>query len=142
LSAAVLAPPAASAPLAVYADGGVVRGRAGAYWSVAVRGPAGLEVIARREDARFRTSMEAECAALAEALRHVVGLPPQQVNLFTDCRGLVHSLRRGRPLRTSRRALTRLQAEIVALIAELRRAGHRLSVQWMPREEIVLILGH
>lgn len=136
------APSTQRATLDVYADGGVARGRAGAYWSVAVRGPEGLRVIARREDARFRTSMEAECAALAEALRHVIGLPPQQVNLFTDCRGLVHSLQRGRPLRTSRRALARLQAEIVALIAQLRDAGHGLSVRWMPREEIVLILGH
>jgi ribonuclease HI len=128
--------------LSIYADGGVTCGKAGVYWSVAVREADGLRVIARRTDVRFRTSMEAECAALVEALRHVVGLPPQCVNLFTDCSGLVRSLNRRRRLRTSRPALIRLQTEMLELLTALRNAGHELSVEWMPREEMELILGH
>jgi ribonuclease HI len=135
--------------LRIYADGGVLARGRGTYWTVGVEDENNKQfrIVARCEESRtYRTSIEAECAAIREALLCLFSLPAQQVTLYSDCRAALEKVLRGGGIRSRKPArqarLQRLQGEIRQLWASLRELGHRISLCWLPRERMELRLGH
>lgn len=132
--------------LQVYADGGLVQPgmgqQIGAYWSVGIEDERGFRIVRRqRRDPSYRTSGEAEVAALLDALSLLPGLPhPHEVRLYSDCRSLVDSLREHRPL--GKRRMRRIHLQLLALWDHLSSLGLRLSIAWVPRTVMEQRLGH
>lgn len=121
--------------------------RPGTYWSVGVEDESGFRVVTRcTYSSDYRTSMEAECAAIAEALRQAARFASDDVTVYTDCFHLASKLRSLQPIRSKKpardRRLNRLFEEIRSLWNLLVSLGHRIIVRWVPREVMELRLGH
>jgi ribonuclease HI len=134
--------------LRLYADGGVLTQGAGTYWSVGLEDEReGFRIVARcAENRAFRTSIEAECAAIREALLCLFSMPARQVTVYSDCKNILGKLLTGQGIRSRKPAvrarLQRLQAEIRSLWASLRDMGHSIALRWLPRDRMELRLGH
>ena len=126
----------------LYADGGTVGGSPGRgiYWSVGgIYSPA---VRAQDCSGQCRWSLQAEFAALIEALKTLSQTcrPGSLGVIRMDSRSVVDSVTRGRPPRNARVAAFFL--EVQQWLLSLRERGVRVVIEWVSRDEIQQVLGH
>lgn len=126
----------------MYADGGTIGGSPGRgiYWNV--KSEQGLASGGTDESGRRRRSDEAEFLALLAALRLLTSFAHQgNVALIRmDCRPLVRHVTLFKKPRAAR--LRDLYWAVVETLARLNEREVRVQIQWVPREQIVAVLGH
>lgn len=130
------------ADLVLWADGGTIGGSpgTGVYWSIG-NDRHGV-VRYRDETGQLKRSDEAEYLALRTALQLLLHIcqPGQVAVVCMDCRPIVWHIRTQHKPRNVR--LRSLYWDIQELLQRLQRNGVDVVLQWVPRREMVEVLGH
>lgn len=119
---------------------------ASGYASVRIRGRRKEDLLLTMDLSHAHTNNEAELGALLCALDLVSELKelarkrPVELEIRSDSRNLIGWVSGDFKLKTKR--LLPLRDAAVMGISEFRQAGAKLTLTWVPREEIVAKVGH